>query len=332
MRYELWQWLSVAASIAGWVWCWLREPTLVHAVAALAPFLLWQLWAEHRWRRCRAVVDENGVAWGWRRRPIGWSSLLGARMEGDRLALETHSGTLVLPATITDPGRLLAEVRRRTARPGAPFGAADAGWLLGLLGLRPGYRRQVRTAPGKRERRDFHLGYVYSVATVVTMVLAVRADGPWLAALVGLPLAAWVWRHLLFAKPAANLAWFDDDGIEFDTDRRARLAWHQLVALRDEGDRFTLITTEGDLTIMADGESAAAVRHTAEQVLAALEASGGWVATVGDASLSPAERLVDGEERGLSQVEYGGTGLLAGGSIDHGVPSGQSPAGRPVPP
>jgi len=106
----------------------------------------------------------------------------------------------------------------------------------------------------------------------------------------------------VFARPDPNLAWFDEEGIEFETSRRVRLAWHQLLALRDEGDRFTLITTEGDLTILADGEAAAAVRHTADQVLAALEASGGWAATAGDASLSPAERLTGEQERGLSQA------------------------------
>ncbi|MBI5834889.1 MAG: hypothetical protein HZB16_21520 [Armatimonadetes bacterium] len=246
-------------------------------------------------------LSRYGVYWLPRILPIPWSAITGIRAESGLWVLSTAAGDVPLPGRLRDVGPLVTEVRRRAtvgeAVPPAPLGSQMLGWL----GLEPGYRRQVRLQPDPRERQRLFVA-LCGVAMAASFSPICFAVGQSLEGLLLVAAGAFSLWRLAFRRPNADLAWFDDDCMEFDDrhGRRTKLPWHQLISLCDEGDRFTLVTTAQDLTILADGEAAAAVRHTAEQVLAALAANGGWAATPGDASLSPAERLTGEAERGLS--------------------------------
>ena len=260
----------------------------------------------YRFEARRVRLSRYGVYWLPRILPIAWSTITGIRCEAGRWLLDTTTGEVPLPSRLGDLGPLVAEVRRRTCAEAPADTTMSRDRILAWLGLEPGYRIQLRLSPhpSQRMRRWLDRLATLSALGLAPVFLAVN---PLAGAAMVVALVLGVAR-LIYGRPQANLAWFDDDGIEFDTARRVRLTWQQLIALRDHGDRFTLITTAGDLTILADSDAAAAVRHTAEQVLAALAQRGGWVTEAGDASLSPAERLTGEAERGLREVRQEGRG------------------------
>ena len=214
---------------------------------------------------------------------------------------------VLLPRGVEGVGPLVDHLRRRGQSTPAAAAPLDEAQLRHWLGIEPGARLRLRPRPPAEVMFGSRVVAFHMLAALLAVGRASWAEMLGLEAFLGMLL-------LVFgALSRWSRVTCDEQGLSLrNLDETRAIGWHQLEAVVDEGRCVRLVASTGDIRIDAHDSAAAAVRHTAEQVLAALAQQGGWVAEAGDASLSPAERLTGEAERGLSEAQYGGTGLPAG--------------------